>query len=514
MRNIAKLGKAYASNIQSFCTSFLQQGKLGRFSFIFFLCALVFSVVGIHGFMRGHMGWLSPDLYSSAVNLDITRNFLARGIMDDGGIITYHHHPTLAFRFFNFASHFGYSYFDKLQVAYVFSAIVLCAGWYALYVVYKKMGFDSTVAMLTVMAMATTKYFLFYRAVLSFDNFTILASAGLIYAFYIFENDDIAALGIEKKIVALAICILCLNLSWYFYPVIGCFFASLFVVRLFKCGDWKTPFFAGFFIFSVMLLIIGLIVYDNIRVLGNYNDLVSFLINDAPSSQLVAGERYQPAMELLSGLAGRMLSLAPGWIILGVCVLLLCSIKFSKSTQRPVVKTRLSIFSFLVGGVAFIGLTRYWSFIHPFAFPLVQVGLGLALLVALSYVHPKFNFALQLVIFALAIYGTNRLCLERKADIAEAKATSSLLDVVEAKFYGGYAFSLSADCGAFSGKFPYISTAPNRVLSVNESKFPIERQIELVCLDAKSSQVLLKTRDGKQQYIVRYGEAGFETLSH
>ena len=499
--------------------------SLDTVSFLLFFFALLYSVTGIHGFMRGHMGWLGPDLYSVAINLDASHFFMARGLMSDGSYMAYNHQPPAIFYFFNAVSHLGKDLFDKLQIAYFMSAGVLILGWYAMARVFRKLGYDPAVANFTVIVLGSTSFFTFYRALLSFDNFSVLVSAGLIYAFAIFEGRHGATAApnsIQSRIVATGICIASLLVSWYVYPIIGFFLLGMFIFRVVKRQDWKTPFVAGFLVFVTMLALVASLFYMNHRYMGNYQDIWDFLGGDAATNAKDLGVRYKPFLELMKALYAQFSMLFPNRAAKFALLILLLSgvgavsikkirslVSFDQTMRMPV----LSILALLLGASSFLYLTRYWSWIHPFGFPFLLMGFGIILVWALSKLPAEIRQFLPLLTFVLSFHAAQILQNEREGDVWRAKETQSLIDVVQTEFPRGYALTLNTGCGIFNqGMFTYIAAYPNSFLSPNEKDVPSDKAVEVLCENNDTGETVLRTKDGKRKYKILPFTIGYEKI--
>lgn len=161
--------------------------KLNHVLVIVFIGIVLFSVIGMQGFLHGHEAFAAPDLYSSAINLDISNGFLARAIDENHNVlIDYHHHPLLGFYIYNFVAKISPdSYMWRLQIGYLFATITLILGWIIFYLFLRHLAYNNIVSLFATTLLACSNYYANHKALTNFDSLTCLTCSLLLFSYFI-----------------------------------------------------------------------------------------------------------------------------------------------------------------------------------------------------------------------------------------------------------------------------------------------------------------------------------------
>lgn len=504
------------------------EGGAIRLAFCLFAFGIVFSAFGINGFMREHLGWLSPHLLGAAMNLDYTGIIAAERIYDDGTISPYAHHPPLSFYFFNLVTNLGAGYMDKLSIAYLASAGIYALGWFVLFRVLCHLNFDPLAAALSVLLISSSEMFLMYRALLSFDAFSILSGACLLYGLSIFELNG-NKLERRAFIVAVLLCSFSVLVSYYAFPILSIYFTVLFAWRFFTGGDWRSIFMGGTIIAIVMALQTGWIVAIHLQSSATdafgmfYNRVATDAVTNVKphlkdSAQVWAAHKRQfsrllPDPTLMKGLLT--------FIFLSLMAFTIRRYALKKSTHTmPLISynlQRFPLFSLcvaLTGIGLFLFVARYWATNHPFA--LIYLAAPLALVGAAI-----FTFALHLpravicaALIPITFYSATLFNRERLADIEQANISRGVIELFDHEFPGGYTFSATRQCGSFNlnnGMQKFLFAYPN-LWTRRPNQNPAEKRVTIECADPEFGGYLFKTADGKREYIFNPNRAGYSIV--
>ena len=482
---------------------------------ITYFCVLVGYQWPINGFLSGHLGYGGPHLYAGAINLDATSNFIVNSIGSDGKYFTYHHQPTLGFYIYNIISHLGTTYADKLYIGYLVSIIILCISWITVYYVLINIGINKTISAFIVTIFSTSTYFYDHRALLNFDQLTVLCISMLLWSFSTLEKIRQYKLNnIKKIIIPLLLIIICLNISWYIYPITALYFITSIIIRFRNKENWKEFFIYGSIIAISMCCIIGIMVYKNYYYLGTLSDLKLLFKRNAASADSVAQALYKPTYELVKLLLIRFKEVMPKLTVIA-CALpfLLYAFISNNDTKRFKNGNLLTIaFSFIVGGFTFILLTRYWSFIHPFCYPLMAVGFYIVFAIFLNKLNKKAMLIIPLLSIISVAISIKNVHKDFKNAKMHADSTYALIDLMDNEFNGEYAFDIdNAHNEKFNtGMLLFVTSYPHRRYVKDDKIWPSDKIVSVKCLDKKKGVLTFVTKDKSKSFIVEFGNKKYQ----
>lgn len=490
-----------------------------------FCFGILFSVFGVHGFMREHLGWMSPHLLGASINIEYTRIIAAERVYPDGTIASYGHHPPFSFYFFFLVSQLGVGFLDKLVIAHTASSVVYLAGWVVLYRVLCRLNIDPLIALFSILVVSSAELFLTYRALVSFDTFSIISGACLLYGLSEFERHE-EGMSPRTFLIALSLCVFGVLISYYSYPILAAFFLSLFIFRLLRKKHWQQVFLAGAIIVVFMMLQGAWTILIHLR--SDAGDSIGLFFNRVATDQVANIRTHLQTPEgLWSDHKKQFSRLMPSFVALvGVVVFVASSLGVSfvsrlldKSEKRPEVTIRgdipkipgLTLISFVVGLGTFLYVGRYWAAGHPFTLLFLAAPLSLMIAVLLQTVKPTLRLATAAGIALLSVHSATLFAEQRNLDLVVANDTRGLIELIDEEFPSAYFFPTIKRCGRFNfnnGMQKLLFSAPN-LWTTNEVKIAADRDVLVECADPKTGAYRFRTRDGKREYIFTPGHAGY-----
>lgn len=478
-------------------------------SLIFFFIAILLSVVGINGFLQGHLGWLGPHLYSVSINLENTKFFLADGIYDDGSYHLYNHHPPFFFYVFYLISKLGQNLSDKLQIGYFFAAFIYSLSWIYVYKILKFFGLNSRLIVLSILLVSSATIFTTYRAVLSFDIFSIFISGSMIYAFYIYDNH----LYVEKNkiIYALLLCFFSTLISYYSFFIIFVGFVILLIKKLYLKEEIKKIIFFGVInasFFLIALLRIPLTIFF----LQDDHSTISNFFSRALGSGMVPNQNIGKFTEsfLLEKYVSQIFMLIPDLKFLLTCIfsfLILRLINKKNITRQPedsikinnITSKIISVIIPIIGVLFFYIVSPYWTAVHPFAILLLSAPFTFIAYVLIQKIFGNNNRTIIICLIIFTLLSVSNFYNERKNNLTQIKKTFSLISFFDHKFLDNYSFQrFGGTCGKFNGgMFKYLTSFPNKWFS-KTSNVTLDKVIKIECVDKKNGNLRLSFANGDE----------------
>lgn len=482
------------------------------FLVIVFLGAVLFTLIGLQGFLHGHEGWAGPDLYSPAINLDISNGFLARTIDENHNVILdYHHHPLLGFYIYNLVAKISPdSYMWRLQFGYLFATTILIIGWVIFYLFLRRLTYEKSICLFATVLLACSSYYANHKALTNFDSLTCITCSLLLFAYHALlkatKNKD----NLNKKIVFSWIMIfVSLNISLYFYAV-NFVFACIYIYVCYKNKlSIRIISLSIIFPFLIIFMVSLLTIVIGIYLRGDFNNLIKIIIADAGNVESVSPARQLAFKALIKGLFSRFTENFNKYDICIVALIIYTKIVIKESINKSCLKNILVASPFIFGGLIFIVLTRYWSVIHPFAFQIIVMG-GLIIVANITISQDiRIKFLVIASTSVLLLYGINQHYKIGKADQEESENTYALIKLVDDNFKGvSFSFENSYSCGAFNpGMLWYISSYPN--YTFNDKLGISSKKIKVECIDSSKSSLKFYDYSDAKSYYVTYRKKNY-----
>lgn len=484
--------------------------------FIIFCGYVLYGVLGMNGFLHDHEGWAGPDLYSSAINLNISNGFLARTIDENHNVlIDYHHHPLLGFYIYNIVSNIAPdSFAQRLQYGYIFATLVLNIGWLLFYFFLRKLKYDRIVCLFVTSLLACSSYYVHQKALTNFDSLTCLTCSLLLFSYFtLIKSAESKDTSNYKIYFSWLMIFVSLNISLYFYAV-NFVFAFIYIVHCYrnKYSIKKiilsiiTPFLL-ITIVSISTILLGIYFH------GNIDALINIIIADAGSYESISPDRRISVLDLLNRLHSRFTQNLNRFAFLFLLLISIARLLIKERLKNNLFKHIYVSAPFIFGGAIFVLLTRYWSVIHPFAFQIIVIGLLIIIANISNSAHLKVKLLVCILTIFVIFQGINQNKKIRKVDAYVSQSTSSLIKLVDDKFYGAsFDFDNNYNCGVFNpGILWYISSYPN--YTYNKKLNIGKRRIQVECIDPIKSKLKFYDIEAKKSYIVTYQEKEYAIIN-
>lgn len=482
------------------------------FLVIVFIGSVLFPLIGIQGFLHGHEGWAGPDLYSPAINLDISKGFLARTIDENHNVmLDYHHHPLLGFYIYNLVAKISPdSYMWRLRFGYLFATVILIIGWLIFYFFLKRLSYKRSVCLFATALLACSIYYAHNKALTNFDSLTCITCSILLFAYHTLFNQTKIKYNFNIKIILSWIIILIsLNISLYFYAV-NFVFACIYIYEGFKNKygiqtillSIILPFFI-ICLFSISTIVVG------IYLRGDFNNLIDIIIADAGSIESVSPDRKLAFTTLIIRLFYRFSENFNKYNICIIALIIYTKILIKESINKSYLKNLLVASPFIFGGLIFILLTRYWSVIHPFAFQIIAIGVIIIVANIATSHDTRIKFLVITSTSIILLYGIYQNYKIGKEDCDESVNTTALIKVVDDNFKKvSFNFLNTHSCGAFNpGMLWFISSYPN--YTFNDKLEIGSKIIKVECIDPQNSTLKFYNYSKTKSYYVIYGKKDY-----
>ena len=452
------------------------------FNLILILSYIVFAIystLNLKGFLAGHLGFAGPHLYASSLNLSYLPSIIASSVDSDFEVVhLYNHHPKLGFYVYWLISFLSDgTYLGKLQIGYLFSTVINILGVVALYFALRYIRINKVLSLFAVAFVFSTHYFNLYLTLTNFDSLSILMSSGLLFSFKTLYDDLILPNhqhSLKQHIYSWLIIFLSMNTSYYFFCVNAFFVLTIFVITIinhkFKSNIKKLITFSSL-MFILALISITTVLLSLYLYAGNLDSFVDLIQRDAPDYKN-AGVRRKSLLELISTFYVHLRSILPSKkiVILIMGLIIFNFIKFKKFYCNE-----LCWLPTLGGCIVFIIATRYWSAIHPFAFPILMIG-GISFLVSVFnfyFVDKSFPLIIAILTTLMLFSSISLLKHTYKSNLSTSHLSQNIVKLFDEKYshdYSLYFKDAMPMCRGFNhGQFWFLASHPNYQASQNKT---------------------------------------------